>query len=96
MSTQQYQDTDLVYVDPETKEVVGKVEWKGEQPLPRQREEKEEEKPGRRRRKRFYPFGTYRAMKKVFRLEGKKKEAENSYISFEEAVEKLSQEPFWD
>lgn len=100
-----YNDDDLVYVDPKKKAVVGIVQWsdagkpqKMEMKLPEKEEAQEDEKPkGRRRpaKKRYYPWGTYRSMKKMFRIEGKEKEIEN-YKTLDTAIELAVNEPFWD
>jgi len=53
-------------------------------------------KPKRRKkRKRYYPWGTYRTMKKLYRLEGKEKEGEKNQ-AFDEALQRSTREPFWD
>jgi len=44
---------------------------------------------------RFYPWGTYKTMKKVFRIEGKVPE-EGQYISLDQAIAKAMVVPFWD
>ena len=100
-----YGDEDLVYVDPDTRTVVGKVEWntagrpkslpmKVDEPV----EAKDENDPKAKRhvrRQRFYPWGTYRSMKRIFKLEGKqpKQEAQNT---LDEILEKALKEPFWN
>ena len=71
MSDTAYNDDDLVYVDPETRSVVKRVETDGNgntKPLPYQ------SALGKERWRKFYPWGTYRSMKKTYRLEGKRKE----------------------
>lgn len=85
MSTQPYHDDDLVYVDPETRSVVGKVEWdKNERPksIPYK------SSTGKEYWRKFFPFGTYRSMKKTFRLEGKSKEADSD-SSLDEVLPKF-------
>jgi hypothetical protein len=72
----QYGDDDLVYVDPETKTVVGKLEY-GKNELPKSLPYKKEETSGERSWRKFYPWGTYRSMKRTFRLEGKVREEES-------------------
>lgn len=94
-----YKDEDLVYVDPENKTVVGMVQWSNsgkpkampipEAPAPEGRE-------GRRpRRQRFYPWGTYRSMKKIYKLEGKIR-AEPPTLTLDEAIERAMKEPYWN
>ena len=75
MSTQPYNDDDLVYVDPETRSVVKRVETDengNTKPLPYQ------SALGKERWRKFYPWGTYRSMKKTYRLEGKRKELDGN------------------
>jgi hypothetical protein len=70
--TQLYQDDDLVYVDPDARTVVGKVEMgKNDQPKSLLFQQKEGEKKSWRT---YYPWGTYKSMKGAFRLEGKRTE----------------------
>jgi len=93
-----YSDNDLVYVDPKTRQVIGFLEWsRSGKPKPKLMEvsEKEEGEKRKRRRKQYYPWGTYRSMKRVYRIEGKEKEAENTR-TFDEALTKATNEPFWD
>jgi hypothetical protein len=99
MSDQSYKDDDLVYVNPKTRTVVGRVEFdKNDKPkslemkIPDlsdssaetdsdQDDSKMNKKKGRKPRKpkkRYYPWGTYRSMKKIYRLEGKVKEEEGN------------------
>lgn len=47
------------------------------------------------RRQRFYPWGTYRSMKKIYKIEGKQR-AEASQKTLDEVMEKALKEPFWD
>ena len=71
----QYQDDDLVYIDPESRTVVGKVEW-SENGLPKSLlYDKKEKKEFWRK---FYPWGTYRSMKGAFRIDGKREEKEGA------------------
>jgi hypothetical protein len=100
-----FKDDDLVYVDPETKTVVGRVEWSksGEKPLSKAyaavavpaskdpKEKKEERRPSWRK---HFPFGTYRSMKRVFKVEGKIKDPELNK-TLEEVLPKALNEAFW-
>lgn len=99
-----YKDEDLVYVDPESKTVVGLVEFlengkpkalamKGAE----KQEADEEPAKGRSRirRQRYYPWGTYRSMKRVYKLEGKIPKVE-SQATLDQVLEKALKEPFWD
>ncbi len=101
----QYIEEDLVYVDPDTRTVVGRVEWLPNgrpKALPmkmQERDDDEEEKgvKGKRppRRQRFYPWGTYRSMKRIYKLEGKQPKQE-SQKTLDDVMEKALREPFWD
>lgn len=95
----QYQDDDLVYVDPEQKRVVGLVEWKNDKPVPKEvvLPEPEDGKPRKQGKTRYYPWGTYRTMKAMYKLEGKVKDKEtDDYISLNDAIDKLQQDPYWN
>ena len=46
-------------------------------------------------RKRYYPWGTYRTMKRLYRIEGKERDVEN-YITLDEAIAKSMEEPYWN
>lgn len=111
-ATPVYKDDDLVYVDPETRTVVGLVEWsnsgkpkalavKKQGAVEDEEEEGDGKKPaakGRGRRpprQRYYPWGTYRSMKRVYKIEGKQHK-EESNKTLDEVIEKALQEPFWD
>ncbi len=103
-----YADGDFVYVHPDERRVVGRVEWTktgNAKPLAMPQDEvvvEEEQKPtkgkGRgapRRRKRYFPWGTYKSMKAIYKLEGKAKRDEPRR-TLDEAIEKAVAEPFWD
>lgn len=50
---------------------------------------------GRKPKKRYYPWGSYRSMRKVYRLEGKEK-IQDQNKPFEEILGKALEQPFWD
>jgi hypothetical protein len=56
---------------------------------------KVDRRPPRKPRKRYYPWGTYRTMKKIYKLEGKVFEAERT-LTLDDVMEKALQEPYWD
>lgn len=60
---------------------------------------KEEAAGGKERRrpqkKRYYPWGTYRSMRNVFKLEGKQRPPELNK-PFDEILAKALQDPYWD
>ncbi len=90
-------DDDLVYVDPDTNSVVGKLEWsKSGNPKSRAYDVKETKEGDRRPRfRKFYPFGTFRSMKRVFHVAGKRKK-EQPNKTLDEVMEKALKEPYWD
>jgi len=107
-----YKDDDLVYVDPDTRTVVGIVQWGvGEKPKSLARSvpvadveeegdpaKKADPKKGHRpgpTRLRFYPWGTYRSMKRIYKLEGKQPRVESTY-TLNDVIEKALSQPFWD
>ncbi len=106
----QYKDDDLVYVDPKERVVVGRVEF-DEKDIPKplamktavEEADDEEEKPAkpgtkgrvRKPRVRYYPWGTYRSMKKIYKIEGKIL-SEPPTATLDEIMEKALQQPYWD
>ena len=56
---------------------------------------KREERRRKPRKKQYYPWCSYRTAKRVYRVEGKEKEAERSR-PLEEAMQKAVVEPYWD
>ena len=102
--TTPYNDEDLVYVDPKQKAVLGRVEWSNKgNSKPKEMEETEEdafedkkEAKGKfKKRKRLCPWGTYKTMQKIYRIEGKEREIEN-YKTIDEAMDLAVKETFWD
>ncbi|HLC75933.1 MAG TPA: hypothetical protein VJB82_02330 [Candidatus Peribacterales bacterium] len=78
----EYNDDDLVYVDPETRTVVKRVEVDDQgntKPLVYQ------STLGKERWRKFYPWGTFRSMKKTYRIGGKRKELDGD-LSLDEAL----------
>lgn len=104
-----YSDEDLVYVDPKLRIVVGRVEFLPngkskplemkedtvEAPVVGTDEDSKEKGRGRPRRVRYYPWGTYRSMKRIYKIEGKQMKEEN-HQTLDEVIEKAIKEPFWD
>ncbi|OGJ59552.1 hypothetical protein A2881_03100 [Candidatus Peribacteria bacterium RIFCSPHIGHO2_01_FULL_55_13] len=102
MSDSPYNDDDLVYADPEKRIIVGKVEFGkngSAKPLqmpevirpPKEGDERRRGKP----RKRFYPWGTYKTMRKLYKIDGGVVEADRQ-ITLDLAMEKSAKEPFWN
>lgn len=103
----EYTPDTFVYVDPDTKSVVGLVEWDKdgnalpkEWPFtPRKGEGENDEKPKfkRKPRTRYYPWGSYKTMSKLYKLEGKVRDKDTEeYIPLEKAIDNLQEDPFWD
>ncbi len=96
-----YADSDFVYYDPETRAVIGPVQWSAAgTPKPLERPPRKEEAgvEGRRRfsrRKEYYSWGSYRSLKHLFNLEGKQKEAERTQ-TLNEAIGRAMNEAYWD
>ncbi len=102
-----YKDDDFVYVDPEARKVVGLVEWGSDgnaKPLlmkdtkvVKKEEEEDDGKAKRKRiiRKRYYPWGSYRSMKKLYRLEGKAEKESAGSKTLDDVLEKALENPFW-
>ncbi len=137
LSTDQpvYQDDDLVYVDPDARAVIGRVEFdeKGmpkklarpprefapatpgtpvpaatadadsdddDEPAPAPAAPQGRGRGGRERRPRkpkvrYYPWGTYRSMKKIFKVAGKVPETRGQ-STLDEVLPKALSEAFWD
>lgn len=107
-TTATYKDDDFVYVHPDERKVVGRVEWNKngnakELAMPDTVVEETDEKPakgkgakgGFRRRKRYFPWGTYKSMKAIYKLEGKVKKDEPNR-TLDEVMSKAVEQPFWD
>ena len=102
MSDVSYSDDDLVYADPEKRVIIGKVEFgKNGSAKPLQMPEvvrsvKEgDERRHSKPRKRYYPWGTYRSMRKLYKIDGGIVEADRR-ITLNDAMEKSAKEPFWN
>ncbi|MBU0458050.1 hypothetical protein KJ652_03835 [Patescibacteria group bacterium] len=96
----EYKDDDLVYIDPNKRVVIGMVEWdKNGNAKKLEMKEVVDPEKGEKKRfrkgKRYYPWGTYKTMKKIHKLEGKEKEPDK-HQTLEEAMEMAQKEPFWD
>lgn len=109
VETPVYNDEDLVYVDPLARVVVGRVEFLANGkpkslPMKDASASEEEEEGGqkdakgkiRKRRQRNYPWGTYRSMKRIYKLEGKPPKGPESTATLDDVIEKALKEPFWD
>ena len=86
-----FQDDELVYVDPESRSVVGKVEWTKEgdaKSVPYKNAE------GKGHWRKFFPFGTYKAMKNTYRIEGKRIE-KDADMTLDEALPQLLEDKFF-
>jgi hypothetical protein len=93
-------DQDLVYVDPDSRTVVARVEWNRSgnpksmpyaPPAPDAKDKGERKRSGRK----YYPWGTYRSMKGVFRLEGKQKRSDPTR-TLDDVMKLATEQPFWD
>ncbi len=107
MTDQNFNDEQFVYVDPELRLAIGAVEWDSDgNAIPKQWPRKEREHPSggkeklkvrRQPHERFYPWGAYKTVSKIYRLQGKAKEKElDRYIPLENAIGKLQEEPYWN
>lgn len=106
MSEQEFSAEDFVYVDPDLKKAVGLVEWdKDGNALPKEwprvdkklAEGEEPRKSFRKPKVRYYPWGSYKTMCKLYKLHGKVKDKDTEdYITLETAIGKLKEEPYWN
>ncbi len=98
-----WKDDDFVYVDPETRTVIGRVEWAREGiPILKKivaaapaTEEKGQKKERRFHGRDTYPWGTYRSMKRIYRLEGKVRDADVN-ATLDAILPKALSQAFWD
>ena len=106
----EWKDEDFVYFDPETKAIIGPVEWtktgnakemlKPENVLPvvePAKDGKDTKRPFRRGgfRKQAFIWGSYRSLKRLYNLEGKHKAAERTQ-TLDEAMGKAMTEAYWN
>lgn len=98
-TTSTWKDDDLVYVDPDSNSVIGPLEWnKNGNPKPKLyiAPEKTDEKGERRRSwRKVYPWGTFKSMKNVFKVEGKPRKKEPTK-TLEQVIDVALKEPYWD
>lgn len=51
----------------------------------------------KKKRTRYYPWGSYKTMSKLYKLEGKIKDKDTEdYIALDTAIGNLQEDPFWD
>lgn len=98
----EFANSDYVYVDPNSRKVVGRVTWSQSgraKPLLMPDDEEQPQKAKmsvhRRKRKRMYPWCTYRTAKRVYHVEGKQK-GEEQPMALDEAMKKAQKEAYWD
>lgn len=90
-----YRDDQLVYIDCETRTIIGPVEWERED-LPKSLRQEPQDPQGKprergKRQRTFHPFCTYRAAKHIL---WKKTLAETERSSLEEGLRSALIEPF--
>ena len=98
MTDDEYSKDDFVYVDPDTRTAIRKVQWdKHGSAIPMEWPRPEKDGAKRYTKKRYYPWGTYATMCKLYKLKGKVKDKDaEGYITIEDAINKLQSEPYWD
>jgi len=106
MTALEFAAEDFVYVDPDLKLAVSLVDWdKDGNALPKEwprvekklAEGEEPRKPFRKPRIRYYPWGSYKTMCKMYKLKGKVKDKDTEdYIMLNDAIDKLQQDPYWN
>ena len=107
MTDDQLAPSDFIYVDPETRTVVGRVQWTQEgvpvsqkrampepRAIPAPVDQKERRRPPRERN---YPWGTLKSMHNIFKLKDLSRDKEpERYIPLEDAIAKLMVDPYWN
>lgn len=107
MTDTDYKDEDFVYINPDKREVVALVSWdkdgnaiEKEWPYEGKKDQQDDDGGDKRRRKprtRYYPWGSYRTMTKLYKLKGKLKDKDTEdYIPLEDAINKLQEDPYWN
>lgn len=91
-AAEEYPDDALVYVDPDTHMVIGPVEWDGDKPKKRLREQTGE--APKKTKKLYYPYCTMRSAKHV--LWKKRSLQEDQKLSLDDALQKHVTELFLD
>ncbi|OIO52979.1 hypothetical protein AUJ46_06155 [Candidatus Peregrinibacteria bacterium CG1_02_54_53] len=95
-----FADSDFLYFDPETRAVIGPVQWTttgNVQPLekPTSPDEGNDRRRRGKRRKECYLWGSYRSLKHLYNLEGKRTREEQTQ-SLDEVMTRAMREPYWD
>ncbi|MDD4627925.1 MAG: hypothetical protein PHE68_00835 [Candidatus Peribacteraceae bacterium] len=95
-----YADTDFVYIDTDSRTVIGPVKWnKAGDVIPLERpprpEREGDDKRRAPRRKEYYIWGSYRSLKKLYNLEGKAKDPERVQ-TLDVAMGRALKEAYWD
>ncbi|PIP65408.1 hypothetical protein COU77_03250 [Candidatus Peregrinibacteria bacterium CG10_big_fil_rev_8_21_14_0_10_49_16] len=92
----QYHNEDLVYVDPESKTIIGKVEWSRNgklKSLPMPQQGKKEEV--RMRKRKFSPVCSYKSARRIWKIGGALEPRQPTL--FEDALAKVIEgQPYWD
>ncbi len=86
-------DTDLVYIDPSTRSVIAKVEWKGEKPVSLPYKPQPGQRDGLWRK--FYHWGTFKSMRRIYKVGGKIREQEPDQ-TLDEVLPKALSNAFWN
>ncbi|MFH1444190.1 MAG: hypothetical protein ABIG34_02260 [Candidatus Peregrinibacteria bacterium] len=94
-------DNDFLYFDSETRAVIGPVQWSKlgnvkplEKPAAAPEEGNDRRRRGRRR-KEYYLWGSYRSLKHLYNLEGKRVREEHTQ-TLDEVMARALHEPYWD
>lgn len=101
MSDIEYKPDDFVYVDPDAKVAIGLVEWdKDGNALPKEwprPPRPDDTKVFRKPKIRYYPWGSYKTMTKLYKLQGKVRDKDtDEYILLDDAINKLQENPYWN
>lgn len=89
---EEYDDSALVYVDPDSRTIIGRVEWENDEPKKLTREQTGDRAKNIKRM--YYPYCTVRSAKHF--LWKKRPLQEDRKLSLDDALQKAVMEPFWD
>lgn len=89
---EEYDDATLVYINPDTRTVIGPVAWEGDEPKKLPYEQPED--ASKKTKRIYYPYCTIRTAKHF--LWKKRPLQEDRKLAIDDALQKATREPFWN